>query len=105
MKKYKILIHGIGYEIFDEDNNPVAGFYVSVFIEATHDGEACQRAIDFFINSELYKTTFLPDKCPDGVLQVESIDKLYSFDNVPYPMSGMVFYKDSDQADVPTLVH
>jgi len=97
MNKYGVLIHGFGYDLLDESGNKINGFYVSIFLEAGSINEACQNAIELFVESEAYASAFDPDQHPNGMLQVEAADELYSFDEVPYPMSGLVFYKDDDQ--------
>lgn len=95
MKKFGILIHGTGYDVFYE-NSKAKGFYVSVFVEAPDMDTAYQKAIDFLVNSEAYITAFLPDQHPNGMLNIETVNELFSFDDVPYPMTGFSFYKDDD---------
>lgn len=97
MNKYGVLIHGSGYEILDEHDKPIGkGFYVTVYVEATDVDAACQQAIDYFVNSEAYTTAFLPNQHPNGMLEIEAVDELSSFEGVPYPMSGFTIYKEDD---------
>jgi len=101
LKKYGVLIHGTGYDLLDEQENTIIrGFYVSVFVESTNIDEACQQAIELLVNSDKYTTTFPPDQHPNGMLQIETVDELYSFDDVPCLMiSGFSFYKNDDSHD------
>lgn len=99
MGKYGISIHGTGYDLLDEHGLQIKGFYISVFVEANDFDEAAQKAINFFVESEAYTTVFPPDQHPDGILQIEAVDELYSFENVPYPVSGFSFYGKDDLSE------
>ncbi len=98
MRKFAVLIHGIGYDIIDEISQQKAeGFYITVFVEAKNPDLACQEAIDLLVTSDVYTAAFLPDQHPNGMLEVDTVDELTSFEGVPYLMSGFSIYINDDK--------
>lgn len=95
MNKYRVLFHGKNFQIENEGKLIKRGFFTTRFIEAKNKKEAGQNAIRMAWK-ELQTS---PDNSKDpATIEVEEIDELESFGDIPVPGKGFTFYIVDEKA-------
>ncbi len=100
MGKYAVLIHGRGFYVPIEGKAETSkGFYVTAFLEAEDDEEACEQALQALVeDSDFHEEIGACADPEDAELFVESCEELASFGDASPPRGGFVFYAEEEDA-------
>ncbi|MDD2868250.1 hypothetical protein [Neomegalonema sp.] len=98
MGKYAILIHGRGFHVpIEGQAEKSRGFYVTAFLEAENEEEACEMALQALVEDADFHEEIGAHADPeDAELDVESCEELASFEDAPLPRGGFVFYAEEE---------
>ncbi len=96
---FKIVFHASGYEFNLWDNPKIAGFFVTVVVDALDDESAINLAYEMLVTSDKYTQLFPTNEHPSALIEVDSVslctDTLVQGDE----MSGFIFYPPDEEAD------